>query len=381
MIVGIDASNIRSGGGVTHLVNLLKYVDIDNNSVDHIVVWACNSTAQQIYKHPKVKTLYVPFLDRNLIFRMIWQRWILPREILNNNCDILFSPGGILPGLIGVPSVTLSQNLLPFEERERCRFPFFSFMRHKLLLIKIMQVSSMKKADGLIFLSDYASKKILNLVPTKNKFIAKIPHGIENRFFHSPKEGIKNNDIFKLLYVSTLDVYKHQWNVAEAVVELRKNNIQVSIDFIGGSYGPAKKRLLKYMKAVDPHNNFLHYKGVVPFNKLHSIYASSDAFVFASSCENLPNILIEAMASGLPIACSDMGPMPEILKKGGLYFNPEDPKDIAAKLIELIDNPLASKEMSRCSNLESQKYSWKRTTEETFDFIKKVYLESLNDIR
>ena len=313
---------------------------------------------------------------------MIWQRWLLPRQILKNNCDILFSPGGILPGLVQVPTVTLSPNRLPFEARERSRFPFFSFMRHKLLLIKIMQIHSMQKTDGLIFLSDYACKTILSFLLVKKKFIATIPHGIEHRFFHTPKIDSKENDVlFKLLYVSTIDVYKHQWNVAKAVVELRKKNIPVSIDFIGGFYGPAKKRLLKYMKEVDPHDNFLHYKGVVPFEKLHSVYASSNAFVFASSCENLPNILIEAMASGLPIACSNMGPMPEVLKECGLYFNPEDPHDIAEKLIKLIDNPLIAKKMSRCSYLESQKYSWERTTKETFDFIEKVYLESVNDIR
>jgi glycosyltransferase involved in cell wall biosynthesis len=382
VIVGIDASNIRSGGGVTHLVNLLKCVDIDNNSVNHIVVWSCNNTIQQIYKHPKVIVVHVPILDYNLIFRMIWQRWLLPRQILKHNCNILFSPGGILPGLTPVPTVTLSQNLLPFESRERRRFPFFSFMRYKLLLIKIMQINSMQKTDGLIFLSDYACETILSFISVKKKFIVKIPHGIERRFFHTPKIDNKANGVlFKLLYVSTIDVYKHQWNVAEAVVELRKKNIPVSVDFIGGFYGPAKKRLLKYMKEVDPHENFLHYKGVVPFEKLHSVYASSNAFVFASSCENLPNILIEAMASGLPIACSNMGPMPEVLKECGLYFNPEDPHNIAEKLMKLIDNPLVTKKMSRCSYLESKKYSWERTTKETFDFIEKVYLESVNDIR
>jgi len=44
------------------------------------------------------------------------------------------------------------------------------------------------------------------------------------------------------------------------------------------------------------------------------------------------NILVEAMASGLPIACSNRGPMPEVLGDAGVYFDPEDPHDIARAL-------------------------------------------------
>ena len=50
--------------------------------------------------------------------------------------------------------------------------------------------------------------------------------------------------------------------------------------------------------------------------------------IFASSCESSSCVLIENMASGLPIACSNRGPMPEVLKDGGVYFDPEKPIDI-----------------------------------------------------
>ena len=81
----------------------------------------CYNKEKQLYreffkieKHPKIVTNHTPLLNRNLFFRMFWQRWLLPRQIIKSNCDILFSPGGILPASISVPSVVLSQNLLPF---------------------------------------------------------------------------------------------------------------------------------------------------------------------------------------------------------------------------------------------------------------------------
>jgi glycosyltransferase involved in cell wall biosynthesis len=51
----------------------------------------------------------------------------------------------------------------------------------------------------------------------------------------------------------------------------------------------------------------------------------------------MPNILLEAMAAGLPIACSNRGPMPEVLGTAGLYFNPENPAEIACAIRTVID--------------------------------------------
>ena len=48
----------------------------------------------------------------------------------------------------------------------------------------------------------------------------------------------------------------------------------------------------------DPEHNFLHYRGSIPYADLHATYHAADAFIFASSCENLPNIMIEAMSAG-----------------------------------------------------------------------------------
>ena len=72
----------------------------------------------------------------------------------------------------------------------------------------------------------------------------------------------------------------------------------------------------------------MSFLGGIAFDEIHHCYMSSDAFVFASSCENLPNILIEAMASGMPIICSSLGPMPEVLGEQGLYFDPFEPETL-----------------------------------------------------
>ena len=94
---------------------------------------------------------------------------------------------------------------------------------------------------------------------------------------------------------------------------------------IGGGQGNAQKQIEKSIKKFDPENKFVYLHPFLNKDQIINWLMKADIFVFASSCENMPNTLIEAMAAGLPIASSYRGPMIEILKDGGIYFNPENP--------------------------------------------------------
>lgn len=93
-----------------------------------------------------------------------------------------------------------------------------------------------------------------------------------------------------------------------------------------------------------------------------------DHFVFASSCENMPNTLVEAIAAGLPLACSRRGPMHEILGDAGLYFDPESHLSIAEAIRRLIDDPLLRDDLTSRARQLSQQYSWPRCAHQTWAF-------------
>jgi glycosyltransferase involved in cell wall biosynthesis len=96
-----------------------------------------------------------------------------------------------------------------------------------------------------------------------------------------------------------------------------------------------------------------------------------DLGVFASSCENLPISLIEKMASGLPIACSNKKPMTEILERNSVYFNPENVGEIYKSILTLLSSNEIKKKFSKNGILLAKKYSWKKTSKQTFKFLEK----------
>ena len=373
MRIGIDASNLRAGGGLTHVRELLQAAQPQEYRVKQVIVWGGKNTLKQLPCRRWLKCVHEPLLDRPLPFRLSWQNVTLS-QLAKQHCDSLFVPGGSYRGSFR-PFVMMSRNLLPFEEHERNRYGL-SWMFMKLRLLQFRQTRSLRTADGVIFLTEYA-RSVLKREVNLSGWQTLIPHGVNPRFYRPPRVQrpigtYSKRHPFKFLYVSTIDVYKHQWHVAEAVAELRKDGLPVVLDLVGPAYAPALRRLRRIMKSIDPGSEFIRYRGAVPSSELPYYYHQADGFVFASSCENMPNILLEAMASGLPIACSKRGPMPEMLGNAGIYFDPEQPVEIAGALDLLMDSPSLREHCASLAYQQAQHYSWERCAGETFSFLTQV---------
>ena len=374
MKIGIDASNLLQGGGRTHLRELLAVAQPENHGIQQVIVWGCASTLEQLSNRPWLLKQHIPLLERGPIIRAFWQQFQLGKLARDEKVDLLFAPGGSIGGDFH-PSVTMCQNMLPWEWPELKRYRG-SWIMYRLLLLRLTQARSFHKADGLIFLTDYARNIVQQATKNlKEKFITTIPHGIHPRFFKTPRsiQNSKNTaEPLRLIYVSIIDLYKHQWQVVEAVHRLRLMGYSLELDLIGPANPAALGLLFEAIENFDPENGWVRYHGAVASSELHLFYQQADIGIFASSCENLPNILIETMAAGLPIACSHRGPMPEILGDAGIYFAPEDASDIAISLQKLIDQPELRLNLANSSYERSKYYSWESCADSTFAFLVQV---------
>jgi len=371
MLIGIDASNIRAGGGLTHLKELLSAADPMDYNIRQITVWGGNNTLDYLPERIWLNKVYVPDLDKGILSRLLWQRRRLP-TLAAATCDLLFVPGGNFSGGYG-PTVVMAQNLLPFDVREQRRFGL-SYTRFRLFLLKYGQTASMRRADGLIFLSEATQRIIWESIGRPPVAKKVIPHGISTRFFREPREQLPLSAFslkrpFRLLYVSIVNFYKHQWTVVEAVCRLRKEGIPVAIDLVGPAYPPALKHLNRAIQRFDPAGEAVSYRGPEPYETLSGIYQQADGFVFASSCETISIITMEAMAAGLPIACSNVPPMPEVLGDAGVYFDPENVDEITATLRKMVSDSVLRAEIAQKAYDRSQQFTWERCAHETFTFL------------
>ncbi len=377
MWIGIDASNISKGGGLTHLVEILKYVEESKENISGIYVWSNKITLSKITDHNLIVKLHLPVLDKSIFHRILWQKFKLPSLLRKYSCDMLFVPGGPTSTSFS-PKVTMSRNMHPFVNKELFRIPLFSFMMLKYVMIRLMQPRLFKKYEGLIFLNEFARGKMMKIIGKYKGTVRIIPHGVNPSFKTEPRKqkplsSYSNTDKFHLLYVSKIDVHKHQSKVAQAVLNLHSKGYPVRITFVGPVDSSQEYSLFKKVMDADPTSEkLITYTGNIDYNNLPEFYKTADLFVFASSCENMPNILLEAMASGLPLACSSFGPMPQILKEGGTYFNPENTKEIENAIEKLLLSEELRERVASIAYEISKTYTWKKCSRETFLFINEI---------
>jgi len=364
-IIGIDASRNRSGGAVAHMVGILTGANPEKFGIKHVHLWAYKSLMDKIPDFPWLTKHNPSALEKSILHQLLWQYFLLPREVQQNNCNVLFNTdaGSICPFR---PCITMSQDLLSFEPRELKRYGF-SREGLRILLLRLVQSRSLTRAEIAVFLTNYAKNTIHHaLGPLKSKIIA---HGVGSEFRQQSLTGqvdLDQKKSIRCIYVSNVALYKHQWHVVAGIEKVRKMGIDVSLLLVGGGSGRPQKKLEEQLKMIDPDANFIHQMDFVPHQNIPKLLADADIFIFASSCESLPITLLEAMACGLPIACSQRGPMPEVLEDGGIYFDPEDPDSIAESIKNIILNKDLRKKIAERAKQISEKYTWEKCAVETW---------------
>lgn len=376
LVVGIDASNLLRGGGRTHLIELLSSVDPLRDGLERVIVWGGRRALSGLPDAPWLLRCQIDMLERGTLLRAFWQLFSLPRLAKLAGCHVLFVPGGTVLGGFR-PVVTMCRNMLPFDRQEIGRYGV-SIKSLRLNLLHRLHSWSFGHCDGLVFLSDHASDIVSHLTDHQPARVACIPHGVSEAFRYRPRiqravETYSESAPMRLLYVSVVEMYKHQWHVVQAVHELRKaHGWSLQLELVGPSYPAALEYLRRVIKQVDPQGTWVIYRGALDYYELPAIYESADVGIFASSCENMPNILMETMAAGLPVACSDRAPMPEFLGDAGVYFNPVSPDSIAEALRRLIESPSLRSQMAERSHAKASGFSWAICAERTFGFLREI---------
>jgi len=377
LVIGIDASRNRSGGAIAHLLGILQKGAPASYDIEQIHVWTYKELADALPVKPWLVKHTPPALNRSLLWQLLWQFFSLSKEARKAHCDILYSTDAATICQFS-PLVVMSQDMLEYEQGMMKHFGL-SWARLRLIALLLVQNRAFRFANGVIFLSQYAADSVQKKTGPLNQ-TAIIPHGVSddfknvriiNSWRHVGERAIR------CLYVSHIEIYKNQWVVVQAIDSLRKRGHNITLTLIGAANKRALDLLNKQLAISDPDHKFVFQESFIPHHQLPARLAEANLFLFASSCENLPVTLIEGMSIGLPIACSNRGPMPEILKDGGTFFDPEDANSIANAVEKLIlDQDLRLSVAKKAKELSSQ-YSWQRCADETFAFI----VETYNDLK
>jgi glycosyltransferase involved in cell wall biosynthesis len=373
-ILGIDAMNIRDGGGLTHLREILDHTQESNMLFDQVIVWGNDTCLQALPNKPWLKKINPLPEKANGLKRTLWQIFSLGPAAKKMQCSLLFIAGGSTLTLFR-PYVTICHNMLPFTETALRQYGN-GLRKYKFLLLRKVQLHTFQKAKGIIFLSYWAKEQLQPLIAKPQLKFAVIPHGINpgfriNNRLHRNIADCNKTQPFTILYVSRIEPYKNQLTVIDLVAAIR-NVMGWPIRLVLAGLASDTKyyaNMQQKIQSVDATSDWITYQGAVPYDSLQNLYAQADMAVFASTCENMPIILLEKMAAGLPIVCSNNAPMPDFLKDGGLYASIEDVAAFQSTVQYLIENRELRVSLSGKAQEYAANYQWSKAAADTFQFL------------
>jgi glycosyltransferase involved in cell wall biosynthesis len=364
MKVVINALSARLGGGQTYLKNLLMHLprqqDLD------ILIFA--PVELQLPADSRIRRGTTIWPTVNPVLRTLWEKFALPRILVREKAQVLFCPGGVIASRVpsGCKTVTMFRNMIPFDPVALARVPL-GLQKLRNFILKRVMLHSMANADLTIFISDHARSVIHPLTHVRNPVT--IPHGISAEFrTHSQKlprpDWLPTSKY--LLYVSRFDVYKHQLEVATAFAALPSFLSKNYKLLLVGELDEVLVRQVTDLARQKRLENQIVVVGPVAYSDLPAAYHHSTVNIFASSCENCPNILLEALGAGRPVLSSNVMPMPEFAADAVGYFSPTDPNSICDALIQVLQNDSRSKELAIAAALRSANFDWESTSRATW---------------
>ncbi len=217
-----------------------------------------------------------------------------------------------------------------------------------------------------------------------------ISNGVDlSRFTSEPASTIEKEQLcqkYKLdpsrpiiLHVGRLDVDKNVEVVIQAAAKaLQATNAQLLV--VGD--GECKGSLSKLAKLLGIRKD-CHFPGFVSAGgDLPGIYRMADVFTTASEIETQGLVLLEALASGLPVVAVEATCIPELVKENvnGFLVPPNDVDALADRLAQLVSNPTQAKQMSRSGRKLAKTHSIQYSLDKHENLYKKLILQGRDAI-
>lgn len=192
-----------------------------------------------------------------------------------------------------------------------------------------------------------------------------VPNGVDtSRFSPNVKEHhyVEHLSGKKVLFLGRLDTRKGLAQLLPAFALLKQ---EMHVHLIVAGTGPERP---KYEKYVEEHGleKHVHFLGFVPNEELPSIYRSCDVYCSpALGGETFGIVLIEAMASGTPVAASRIPGYEQVISDGenGLLFDPHSPDDIKERLKVILTDDSLHHKLTDEGLKSARTYDWHNVTE------------------
>ena len=203
---------------------------------------------------------------------------------------------------------------------------------------------SFKKADAFIAVSNYVKSHTAKFLSYHNKPIEVIFNPINSQLFQPLETAI---EVSNITFAGTICEKKGVRQLIQSFPMVKEKFPNVILNLYGRDWlfpdGSSYIKMLQEIELPKIGNisKDIIFHGAVSYNEIPSAYAKAAVCVFPSHMETLGLVAPEAMVMEKPVIFTKLGPGPEVIVDGetGLLCNPQEPTEIASKIIQVLENP------------------------------------------
>jgi len=237
---------------------------------------------------------------------------------------------------------------------------------------------SLLKADGVVAISEFTRNQLLERFALDENKVKVIYLGLD-REFHTDISSEEREEVRKkyslppsfVLFVGAIEPRKNLLKLIDALKIVHEKYKKIPLVVIGRE-GLDYKNLEKKIEQFE-FRAWVKMMGYLPDEEVKAFYRLASVFAFPSLCEGFGLPLLESMASGLPVVTSEHSAMSEVAQDAALYFHPEDPEDIADKLILALKDEELRKTLREKGKKRALDFDWGTTAAETLSFYESLF--------
>ena len=260
-----------------------------------------------------------------------------------------------IPSVVTVHGVSVDRSILSNSAQQ--------------IYLRTLGLDVFRSADRIVCLTRYDAERVAK-IGCPNEKIRTVPNAVNTkRFMPSDKDERRDALVVWTGRFVPEKGLPYLVEAAKLVVEKRKN-----VRFLLVGYGPLKTKIKKLAYDYGLLDRFLNIIGPVGRDKIPSILGKASIFAFPSLSEGQPISVLEAMACGLPVVCSDIPGLREVVRHriNGLVVPARNSPALSNALLTLLSDEDLRKTMGQNSRrLALSKYSWQVVVNQ----LEKVYSE------
>ncbi|MBI2680832.1 MAG: glycosyltransferase family 4 protein [Candidatus Solibacter usitatus] len=331
------------------LLQALAAIDRDN----HYVVFTNRETGSGLAPdHANFTVEQQPVHARSRPARILWEQTGLPLRVAARGLDVLWNPGFTAPLLCGCPQVTVFHDMQHKRHPEHFRWFDLPFWRLLLywsahLSTRLIAVSSATRDDLL---------RYYRLPATV------VWSGVDSRFF-----GIRHAAQYYFLAVSTLHPHKNLDGLLRAFAQFRKTHPEFRL-IVAGLRGFQTAELEQLRLSLDLAEA-VEFTGWVTREMLYRLYAGAFAFLYPTTFEGFGLPLLEALAAGLPAACSRIEPLTTLADDAALFIEPGSDAAILESMTALATDADLRGRLAAAGPPRAAQFSWEASARATLQVL------------